>query len=268
MMKSPHDVALGFRDQLARTAKKVQARRPLRILVKREVPLMRETQQLGHLELLLRLSFRGEGQGTGVLVFEWPDSAKDHSVVRMLQGWSDRCGQAGTCQDGVLELERKRVTLPGIHFKVEFPVTKVPGELLELFELAARTGLVTAARAEMERPQEPTAEEVTAEKVTAEGPTTNGPTTNGPAEAPHDHARSTAANNGQDQAKVDAITHNAVFDPKVHPHVNPNQEVCTSKGVTFRLVMKRMGGRPTRVWVHVNGGTNSPARTQHLRAGH
>ncbi|MHC4919040.1 MAG: hypothetical protein ACYTKC_05550, partial [Planctomycetota bacterium] len=109
-MKSPHDVALGFRDQLARTAKKVRARRPLRILVKREVPLMRETQQLGHLELLLRLSFRGEGQGTGVLVFEWPDSAKDHSVVRMLQSWADRCGQAGTYQDGVLELECKRVT--------------------------------------------------------------------------------------------------------------------------------------------------------------
>ena len=89
MMKSPHDVALGFRDQLARTAKKVQARRPLRILVKREVPLMRETQQLGHLELLLRRSFRGEGQGTGVLVFEWPDSAKDHAIADINKALAD-----------------------------------------------------------------------------------------------------------------------------------------------------------------------------------
>jgi len=243
MMRSPHDVALAFCDQLSITAKKVRSDGPLRILVKREVPLVREAQQIGHLELLLRLSFRGKGQGTGVLVFEWPSTAKDHSVVRMLQGWSDRCGEAGTCQQGVLELERRSAALPGVHLKVGFPASEIPEELLELFELAARTGLVDAARKEIERAPEP-------------------------AEVPRVSPRSTAANNGHDQAKVDAITHNAVFDPKVHPHVNPNEEVHNSNGVTFRLVMKRMGGRPTRAWLHVSGGANGATRTQRLRAEH
>ena len=122
MMTSPHDTALAFRDQIAATAATVQARKPLRILVKREVPLMSQTQQLGHLKMLLRLSFRGDGQGTGVLVFEWPSTAEEHSVARMLGSWSARCGEAGTCNHGVLELESRPETAQGTHLKVKFSI--------------------------------------------------------------------------------------------------------------------------------------------------
>ncbi len=226
MMTSPHDTALIFRDQIAAT---VQARKPLRILVKREVPLMRQTQQLGHLEILLRLSFRGDGQGTGVLVFEWPSSAEEHSVARMLGSWSARCGEAGTCNHGVLELESRPATAQGIHFKVKFSAAEVPDEMLELLELAARTGLVDAARAEIGQAREPAAGE--------------------PVEAP---AVEAAPIHGHDQARIDAITNKAVFDPKVHPRVNPNVEVSNSDGVRFRLIMKRLGGTHKRVWLRMS----------------
>jgi hypothetical protein len=246
MMKSTHETALSFRDQMAKTAKAVRASRPLRVLAKRKVTLMRQAQHLGHLELLLRLSFKGEGQGTGVLVFEWPSSAEGHSVIRVLKNWSDRCGEAGTCQHGVIELECRPTPLPGVHLKVGFPVAEAPEELLEL---AARTGLLDRARAEIERSPELTVEEPAKE----------------PAEEPLPRVESMAGTNGQDQSKIDAITHNALFDPKVHPHVNPNEEVCSSSGVMFRPVMKRMGGMRRRVWLHVSNGTKAAAPKPHAK---
>ncbi len=243
MMTSPHDTALAFRDQIAATAATVQARKPLRILVKAAVPLMSQTQPLGHLEMLLRLSFHGDGQGTGVLVFEWPSTAAEHSAARMLGSWSARCGEDGTCKHGVLELESRPATAQGTHFKVKFSAAEVPDEMLELLELAARTGLVDAARAEIEQAREPAAEE--------------------PVEAPavQEPAVEAAPIHGHDQTRIDAIANKAVFDPKVHPRINPNEEVSNSDGVTFRLVMKRQGGRPKRVWLRMSkdAGVGVPA---------
>ena len=245
MMTSPHDTALAFRDQIAATAATVQARKPLRILVKAAVPLMSQTQPLGHLEMLLRLSFHGDGQGTGVLVFEWASTAAEHSVARMLGNWSARCGDDGTCKHGVLELESRPATAQGIHFKVKFSAAEVPDEMLELLELAARTGLVDAARAEIEQAREPAAEE--------------------PVEAPTLEA---APIHSHDQARIDAITNKAVFDPKVHPRVNPNEEVSNSDGVTFRLVMKRQRGTPKRVWLRMSkdAGVAVPANGRTRRS--
>ncbi len=43
-----------------------------------------------------------------------------------------------------------------------------------------------------------------------------------------------------------------MFDAKVHPRVNPNEQVSNSDGVTFRLIMKRQGGRHKRVWLRMS----------------
>jgi hypothetical protein len=229
-MTLPHDVSLVLRSQIARATTLATPTEPVRLLARRRVPLTRDREQLGHLEVLLRLSCRGEGEGDGVLVFEWPSGASEHSVVRMLESWSERCGEAGTCHYRGLELERKDKRsgeAPGVHLKVKFPLSEIPNTLFELLDLAARVGFAEAVRAEIDLSQKkPVGEE--------------------------------------EQAKIDKIEHNAVFDAKIHPHVNPNEEVTASDGKVFRLVMKRVGSVRTRTWIHVQRGR--PTESLHINA--
>jgi hypothetical protein len=257
MMKQPHDVSLVLRGQIARAITMASAAKPLHLVVRRKVPLSRQGEQLGHLDVLLRLSCRGsgdgDGDGDGVLVFEWPGRASDHSAVRMLGEWSDRCNNdTATSHYRGLELERKDVTIcseeleefPGVHLKVRFPLAEIPNALFELLDLAARVGLAGALRTELEQWQG-TEQETDQEPQSSQRPSvsTNGVTA--------------MATNPEDQTKIETIVHNVAYDPKIHPHVNPNEEVRKSDGTVFRLVMKRVGGRPTRTWIHVGSRSAS-----------
>lgn len=250
-MKQPHDVSLTLRGQIARATTMASAAEPLRLAVRRKCPLARQGERLGHLDVVLRLSCHGSGDGDGVLVFEWPSRASDHSAVRVLGNWSESCGEATTFRHRGLELECKEVTIgdegsggiPGVHLKVRFPLADIPNASFELLDLAARVGLSDAVRTELEQWQK-------RKQRPAEDPEP-------PAE---ERPETTTTTTPEEQAKIDKIVHNAVFDPELHPHVNPNEEVCQSDGTAFRLVMKRVGGRPTRTWIHV-GSRSASTRT-------
>ncbi len=272
-MKPQRDIGLDLRGQIARATTVASAAEPLRLVVTRTVPLTRQGEPLGYLDVLLRLSCHGSGQGRGVLVFDWPTGVSSHSAIQMLERWNDRCGESATCKFGVLQLERRDAAsgevgsgdVHGVHLKVKFPLSEIPDALQELLDLAARAGLASAVHAEIERRQESRQEPG---KEVGNAP--RGHLRNGVPAAPKEGAgtplqTTTPGQNrvkveGQDQAKIERIVHNAVFDPKMHPHVNPNEEVCKSDGTTFRLVMKRMGGVPTRTWIHVRNGTARSSR--------
>lgn len=164
-----------------------------------------------------------------MIVFDWPSAASDHAVVRLLESWSLRCGDAGMSHYKGLELERKdRLDeVPGVHLKVKFPLSEIPNSVFELLDVAGRVGFAEVLRTEIDQSQQ---------KPIGE----------------------------QEQAMIDKIVHNAAFDSKIHPHVNPNEEVRTSDGKVFRLVMKRVGGVRTRTWIHVQRGV--PTEPMHINA--
>lgn len=232
---------------LVAAAASARAERPLRLLVRRRAPLVSQGELRGHLDALLRLSCHGDGHGEGVLVFDWPAAAHGHSVVRLL----DR-RRGG---DGALRVESREVVDGAdvdVHLKVFFDAASITDELLELFDLVGRMGILEPVREEVGRYP-------TAARAPVSGPaaTRNGshvPTPKPPAAAePVRHPVSLA-----EQEKIDRVVNHAAFDASQHPHVAPNGEVINSAGEVFRLVMRRSDSGMHRQWLRIGKETANP----------
>lgn len=246
----------------------------MRLLAKRMAPLVRQKQSLGQLQVLLRLTFDAVAPARGVLVFEWPNAAHGHSIVSVLERWSGRCAD-GASRDGSMVLSCRSVEnaddrTESTHLKVEFEVATLSESTDELLALAARVGLsdVLGGRGESAPKAKPAAEPAAksvAEPVTksvakAIAPTPAPAAPSRPRVQPVEPKVSRPVVDPDEQAAIDNIAHNAVFDPSTHPPVSVNDEVTASSGVTFRLITKRLGGQRRRVWIRVAGGAQSVSR--------
>ncbi len=281
--------APSLRARLATAAADLHPETPVRLLAKRRAPLTRDGKALGQLEALLRITFRSDDDARGVLVFDWPHAANQHSAIAPLVAWSERCNGSPVAI-GSLEIERRPTEDDGTHFKVSFRLVDIPDELESLLALATRLGLEDALTAPLEQARAEhaaraaqlaaeaeaqaaaeaaaaaEAEAAAAAEVTPEAEVEAQPEVDlevervaEPQPEPEPEPQAAAAPTAparpqvspEVQAQIDAIAHNDVFDPSRHPAVGINDEVTTSTGETFRLVQKRRGNGRKRVWTRV-----------------
>jgi hypothetical protein len=195
---------------------------------------MQRDERLGRLLAVLRLALPAGRPARGTLVFVWPDAAETHPVVRRLASWVERFGRDEDGSSGELAVHCRSVTIQehptvikGTRLQVEFPLSAIPATMTELLWLAARLGIADEVRARLEEAGIPEADD----RDLTEPPG--------------------AVPIADDATKADRITPNAVYDPLIHPRVAVNEQVTNSEGVTFRLVVKRVGKRRQRVWTKI-----------------
>lgn len=227
-MGSSRATGQSLRRQLVSAAQQLRPAEALRLLEKRAAPLTRQGENLGSLSVLLRLTFQADAPARGVLVFEWPNTAATHAIVAGLERWSGRFGDRSN-RHGKLELARKPAPSdengePCTHLNIGFSLADLTEETDLLWDIVARVGLAGAVPRLIEAPP------------------------------------MQAAKPDLPQVTMDAIAHNAVFDPAAHPRVGINDEVTNSAGITFRLITKRIDGQRCRVWIRVAGLASSVTR--------
>ena len=257
-MKSRTTPAAELRARLMRAAAELELESPLRLLAKRAAPLSRGGEQLGVLRVLLRLTFDRPATSRGVLVFEWPSTADQHSAVAPLTEWVKGDRSAGgvevVCRDAVTGGDEDPIA--GTHLNVSFRLGELPEALHDLLALAAQVGverplLPPIERAERAREE---AQRAAEQPVAVEEPEPVAEPVIAEPEIEPEAPRSVA------DARADAIVHNQTFDSTIHPSLAVNEEITNSGGITFRLVQKRVGGARRRVWTRVSTGVATAAR--------
>jgi len=194
----------------------------------------------GVLRAFLNVQHGHDGRDA-TLLFEWPRAAETHKAVASLKRWNEHVSEhlngdasfEAHCDD--VELEDGS---DGRRLEVNFSPEDRAAELEKVLALAGRLGLVKKLR-----------------DVVARESDASGTDAAAPASAP-------PRPSNPDQAKIDAIQAHDAFDPALHPSVPLNGEVTNSQGVTFRLVLRRMGATKGPVWIKIPGPGNP---TVHVR---